>query len=124
MKTLAQRIGSARDRRARGRATRGQTHLRDGWEPPRRFGLDDRGRIGVRLRADLLLVDGNPTVRSATHSTCAKCGAAAPAPRTRKLVTSIRPNLSASARLSRAAIDNCTQSRGTYDSPATVLPIV
>jgi imidazolonepropionase-like amidohydrolase len=28
----------------------------------RRFGLDDRGRIAVGLRADLLLVDGDPTV--------------------------------------------------------------
>lgn len=29
--------------------------------PARRFGLDDRGRIAVGLRADLLLVDGDPT---------------------------------------------------------------
>lgn len=29
----------------------------------RRFGLDDRGRIAVGLRADLLLVDGDPTTR-------------------------------------------------------------
>jgi imidazolonepropionase-like amidohydrolase len=29
--------------------------------PARRFGLDDRGRIAAGLRADLLLVDGNPT---------------------------------------------------------------
>ncbi|MDL9937212.1 amidohydrolase family protein [Gordonia sp. ABSL1-1] len=27
----------------------------------RRFGLDDRGRVAVGLRADLLLVDGDPT---------------------------------------------------------------
>ncbi|MEU4414765.1 amidohydrolase family protein [Nocardia salmonicida] len=27
----------------------------------RRFGLDDRGRIADGLRADLLLVDGDPT---------------------------------------------------------------
>jgi imidazolonepropionase-like amidohydrolase len=31
--------------------------------PARRFGLDDRGRIAVGLRADLLLVDGDPTTR-------------------------------------------------------------
>lgn len=30
--------------------------------PARRFGLDDRGRIAPGLRADLLLVDGDPTV--------------------------------------------------------------
>ncbi len=30
--------------------------------PARRFGLVDRGRIAVGLRADLLLVDGDPTV--------------------------------------------------------------
>ncbi len=30
--------------------------------PARRFGLDDRGRIAEGLRADLLLVDGDPTV--------------------------------------------------------------
>lgn len=29
--------------------------------PARRFGLDDRGRIAAGLRADLLLVDGDPT---------------------------------------------------------------
>lgn len=29
--------------------------------PARRFALDDRGRIGVGMRADLLLVDGDPT---------------------------------------------------------------
>jgi len=29
--------------------------------PARRFGLDDRGRIATGLRADLLLVDGDPT---------------------------------------------------------------
>ncbi|MCW2877705.1 MAG: amidohydrolase [Sphaerisporangium sp.] len=29
--------------------------------PARRFGLEDRGRIGEGLRADLLLVDGDPT---------------------------------------------------------------
>ena len=31
------------------------------WTPARRFGLDDRGRIAEGLRADLLLVDGDPT---------------------------------------------------------------
>ncbi|MGI5174871.1 amidohydrolase family protein [Dactylosporangium sp. CA-152071] len=31
--------------------------------PARRFGLDDRGRIAAGLRADLLLVDGDPTTR-------------------------------------------------------------
>lgn len=31
--------------------------------PARRFGLDDRGRIAPGLRADLLLVDGDPTTR-------------------------------------------------------------
>ncbi len=31
----------------------------------RRFGLDDRGRIAVGLRADLLLVDGDPTTNIA-----------------------------------------------------------
>jgi imidazolonepropionase-like amidohydrolase len=30
-------------------------------EPARRFGLTDRGRIAPGLRADLLLVDGDPT---------------------------------------------------------------
>ncbi|MFP5071095.1 amidohydrolase family protein [Pseudonocardia nantongensis] len=30
--------------------------------PARWFGLDDRGRIAPGLRADLLLVDGDPTV--------------------------------------------------------------
>jgi imidazolonepropionase-like amidohydrolase len=30
--------------------------------PARRYGLDDRGRIAPGLRADLLLVDGDPTV--------------------------------------------------------------
>lgn len=29
--------------------------------PARRFGLDDRGRIAPGLRADMLLVDGDPT---------------------------------------------------------------
>jgi imidazolonepropionase-like amidohydrolase len=29
--------------------------------PARRFGLDDRGRIAPGLRADLALVDGDPT---------------------------------------------------------------
>jgi len=29
--------------------------------PARRFGLSDRGRVAVGTRADLLLVDGNPT---------------------------------------------------------------
>lgn len=29
--------------------------------PARRFGLSDRGRIAEALRADLLLVDGDPT---------------------------------------------------------------
>jgi alpha-D-ribose 1-methylphosphonate 5-triphosphate diphosphatase PhnM len=29
--------------------------------PARRFGLTDRGRIASGLRADLLLVDGDPT---------------------------------------------------------------
>jgi imidazolonepropionase-like amidohydrolase len=29
--------------------------------PARRFGLEDRGRIAEGLRADLLLVDGDPT---------------------------------------------------------------
>jgi imidazolonepropionase-like amidohydrolase len=29
--------------------------------PARRFGLDDRGRIAAGMRADLLLVDGDPT---------------------------------------------------------------
>ena len=29
--------------------------------PARRFGLTDRGRIAEGLRADLLLVDGDPT---------------------------------------------------------------
>ncbi|MFI2753912.1 amidohydrolase family protein [Cellulomonas sp. P22] len=33
--------------------------------PARRFGLDDRGRIAPGLRADLLLVDGDPTTRIA-----------------------------------------------------------
>jgi imidazolonepropionase-like amidohydrolase len=33
--------------------------------PARRFGLDDRGRIGESLRADLVLVDGDPTTRIA-----------------------------------------------------------
>jgi imidazolonepropionase-like amidohydrolase len=33
----------------------------------RRFGLDDRGRIAVGLRADLLLVDGDPTT-DITHT--------------------------------------------------------
>ncbi|MFJ3490969.1 amidohydrolase family protein [Leifsonia aquatica] len=31
--------------------------------PARRFGLDDRGRIREALRADLVLVDGDPTTR-------------------------------------------------------------
>ncbi|MBB2944654.1 imidazolonepropionase-like amidohydrolase [Actinoplanes lutulentus] len=31
--------------------------------PARLFGLDDRGRIAVGLRADMLLVDGDPTTR-------------------------------------------------------------
>lgn len=31
--------------------------------PARRFGLDDRGRIRESLRADLVLVDGDPTTR-------------------------------------------------------------
>ncbi|ERK71212.1 amidohydrolase family protein [Leifsonia aquatica] len=31
--------------------------------PSRRFGLDDRGRIRESLRADLVLVDGDPTTR-------------------------------------------------------------
>lgn len=31
--------------------------------PARRFGLDDRGRIAAGLRADLLLVNGDPTTR-------------------------------------------------------------
>ncbi|WP_456846313.1 amidohydrolase family protein [Cellulomonas sp. P5_C6] len=30
--------------------------------PARRFGLDDRGRIALGLRADVVLVDGDPTV--------------------------------------------------------------
>jgi dihydroorotase-like cyclic amidohydrolase len=29
--------------------------------PARRFSLDDRGRIAPGLRADLMLVDGDPT---------------------------------------------------------------
>jgi hypothetical protein len=33
--------------------------------PARRFGLDDRGRIRESLRADLVLVDGDPTTRIA-----------------------------------------------------------
>lgn len=31
------------------------------WAPARRFGLTDRGRIAIGQRADLLLVDGDPT---------------------------------------------------------------
>ncbi|MNO00645.1 allantoinase [compost metagenome] len=30
-------------------------------KPARRFGLQDRGRIAEGLRADLVLVDGDPT---------------------------------------------------------------
>src|SRR5262249_39948733 len=33
--------------------------------PARRFGLTDRGRVAPGLRADLLLVDGDPTTRIA-----------------------------------------------------------
>jgi dihydroorotase-like cyclic amidohydrolase len=36
--------------------------------PARRFSLDDRGRIAEGLRADLLLVDGDPTTRSRARS--------------------------------------------------------
>lgn len=45
--------------------------------PARRFGLTDRGRIAQGLRADLLLVDGDPTTTIPTPSTSDTSGAAA-----------------------------------------------
>jgi imidazolonepropionase-like amidohydrolase len=53
-------------------------------EPARAFGLEDRGRIAVGKRADLLLVEGDPTVEvTATRAIVEvyKQGVAAPRPR-------------------------------------------